>query len=186
MTLLEVVRILVFLAFALSALAALGSWAVSTRRINPFGTLGQTVRRLTDPLLDPIERWLAQRGANPQNAGWWLLGIAVVGGIIVVTMTEWVMVQLIRITRAGATGPGGMLRLILYYALQLITIALVVRVIGSWFGKGRTSSWMRPAYRLTDWLVQPLRRIVPPIGMFDITPLVAFLLIQWVLLPWLF
>jgi YggT family protein len=36
---------------------------------------------------------------------------------------------------------------------------------------------MRPAYVLTDWMVEPLRRVVPPIGMFDLTPLVAWFLI---------
>jgi len=59
-----------------------------------------------------------------------------------------------------------------------LIIALIVRVIGSWFGKGRFNRWMRPAYRLTDWIVEPLRRFVPPIGMIDITPLVAWLLLQ--------
>ncbi|UCG87016.1 MAG: YggT family protein [Gemmatimonadota bacterium] len=183
MMVLNVVRILVFAVFALSALAALGSWAVRTRRVNPFGSLGQTIRRMTDPVLQPIERWLITRGTNPQNAGWWLLGISVVGGIILVTMAEWVIVQMVRLASAGQAGPRGIVRLLVYYAAQLITIALVVRVIGSWFGKGRTSRWMRLAYRLTDWIVEPLRRFVPRVGMFDITPLVAYLLIQWLLLP---
>ena len=183
MTVLDIVRTLVFAIFVLSAMAALGSWAVRTRQVNPLGSLGQAIRRTTDPILQPIERWLITRGANPQNAGWWLLGISVVGGIVVVTMTEWVIVQMVRLASAGQAGPRGIVRLAVYYAAQLVTIALIVRVIGSWFGKGRLSRWMRPAYRLTDWIVEPLRRIVPPVGMFDITPVVAYLLIQWLILP---
>jgi YggT family protein len=183
MMVLDVVRTLVFAVFALSALAALGSWAVTTRRVNPFGSLGQLIRRTTNPVLQPIERWLLTRGANPRNAGWWLLGISVVGGIVVVTMTEWVIVQMVRLASAGEAGPRGMVRLAVYYAAQLVTIALIVRVIGAWFGKGRFNKWMRPAYLLTDWIVEPLRRIVPPLGGFDITPIVAYLLIQWLILP---
>ena len=37
---------------------------------------------------------------------------------------------------------------------------------------------MRPAYTLTDWIVEPLRKIVPPFGLVDFTPLVAWVLLQ--------
>jgi uncharacterized protein YggT (Ycf19 family) len=51
---LDIVRTLVFAIFVLSAMAALGSWAVRTRQVNPFGSLGQAIRRTTDPILQPI------------------------------------------------------------------------------------------------------------------------------------
>jgi uncharacterized protein YggT (Ycf19 family) len=34
---------------------------------------------------------------------------------------------------------------------------------------------MRPFYWLTDWIVEPLRRIVPQVGRFDLTPIIAWL-----------
>jgi YggT family protein len=37
---------------------------------------------------------------------------------------------------------------------------------------------MRPVYALTDWLVEPIRRVVPPLGMFDLSPFVA-LIVLW-------
>ena len=167
MMVLEVVRAVAFLFFAYCALVSLGAWAIRTGQINQFGSM----------------QWLVKRGTNPQSAGWWLLGISVIGGIIAVTMTEWILVQAVRMASAGASGPGGIIQLVVYYALQLVTIALFVRVIGSWFGKGRHNNWLRPAYFLTDWIVRPLRRIVPTVGMFDITPLVAYFLLQWLVLP---
>jgi YggT family protein len=36
---------------------------------------------------------------------------------------------------------------------------------------------MRPFVDLTEWLLAPLRRIVPPLGMIDITPLIAYFLL---------
>src|SRR5260370_23579631 len=36
---------------------------------------------------------------------------------------------------------------------------------------------------LTDWLVEPIRRVVPPIGMFDLSPILA-LVVLW-FLRWL-
>jgi YggT family protein len=34
---------------------------------------------------------------------------------------------------------------------------------------------------VTDWVIEPLRKIVPPIGMIDITPIVAWFAIQLLL-----
>ena len=59
--------------------------------------------------------------------------------------------------------------------------ALIARVIGSWVGAGRYSRLLRPAYRITDWIVIPLQRFIPPIGIIDITPIVAWFLLQLVL-----
>ena len=98
-----------------------------------------------------------------------------------ITLTEWIIVQWARMAMASNAGPRGILRLVVYYAGQILVFALIARVIGSWFGVGRFNRWMRPAYILTDWIVEPLRKIVPPIGRIDITPLVAWFLVQIVM-----
>ena len=38
---------------------------------------------------------------------------------------------------------------------------------------------MRPLVLLTDWIIEPIRRILPPIGMIDFSPMVAWLVL-WV------
>jgi YggT family protein len=180
---LEALRYTVFAVFVAAAAVAFGARALQTRRINPFGRLARVVRTVGDPILRPIERWQLRRGGNPQNAPWWLLGFALVGGIVAVTLAEWLATLAQRIGGAVSAGPRSILRLLVYYASQLVLLALIVRVIGSWFGVGRYHRWMRPAYRLTDWIVEPLRRVIPPIGFVDITPIVAWLIIQFLFLP---
>lgn len=183
-SLLDLLRYAVFAAFAASAAIALGSWAVRTRRISPFSGAARLIRTLTDPVIHPVERWVHRRGGNPQNAPWWLLGTVVVGGILLITVAQWLVAQLGRVSFAATGGPRGALRLVVYYTGQLVLIALIVRVIASWLGAFRYSRWMRPVYLLTDWIVEPLRRIIPPIGMIDITPLVAWIAIR-IVLSWL-
>jgi len=51
-----------------AAVAALAAMAVHARRINPFGRAGQWIRRLTDPLLVPIERRLLRTRFDPRYA----------------------------------------------------------------------------------------------------------------------
>jgi YggT family protein len=174
---LALLRDAVFVAFLAASFVAFGSWAVRTRAINPFGYLARTIRRLSDPVIDPIERWQLKRGGNPQHAPWWLLGGVVVGGIVLVSGSQWLAGQLERVSYAARVGPRGLLRLVVYYAFRLVILALIVRVIGSWIGLFRYNRWIRWSYVLTDWIVEPLRRVVPPIGMIDITPLVAWFLL---------
>jgi YggT family protein len=181
MTLYDLTRLLVLVVSVTALLLALGSWVVTTRRVSPFGRTARLIRSLTDPVMTPIERFVLRRGGNPRHAPWWLLGIVIVGGILLITIVQWAVGAWYSTAAQVQTGSRGVVRVVIYFAGQLVLIALIVRVIGSWFGAGRYSRWMRPAYLLTDWLVEPLRRFVPPLGMFDITPIIAWFLLQLLL-----
>ena len=174
----DILRYSVFGVFVFSAAAALGSWAVRTRRISPFSKSARLIRRTTDPVLKPVESWVLRRGGNPQNAEWWLLGGALAGGIVLLSAANYMTARAFEVGSATRQGPFAAVRLLIYYAGQILSIAIFARVIGSWFGVGRYNKWMRPAYVLTDWIIEPLRKVIPPIGMIDITPLVAFFLIR--------
>ena len=172
------VRYAVFAAAGVAILGALAAMAVQARTINPFGRAARLIRTLTDPVLTPIERRLLRSGANPQNAPWWLVGVAVGGGIVLVTAVEWAADQFLTLAGAARFGPGAALRLAVDWAFSLLMLALVVRVVGSWIGASRYSRWMRPFVVLTEWMLAPLRRLVPSAGRFDFTPLIAWLLLQ--------
>jgi YggT family protein len=70
-------------------------------------------------------------------------------------------------------------------ALWLASILLFVRVIVSWiamFGaRPPVSGPLRAGYdllfQLTEPMLKPLRAIVPPVGMFDLSVAVAFVII---------
>src|SRR2546428_7702705 len=71
-------RYAVVAVFTLSVVVAFASWLVRARRVSPFGTLGRTLRAMSDPLIRPVEARLVRLGGNPVNAGWWL--VVVVAG----------------------------------------------------------------------------------------------------------
>jgi YggT family protein len=56
----------------------------------------------------------------------------------------------------------------------VLRLALLVRVLSSWLPISPYSKWIRWSYALTDWMIIPLRRLIPSIGMIDITPIVAW------------
>ncbi len=174
------VRAVVIAAFGVGVLVALGSWLVRTRRVSPFGTLGRGVRAATDPLIRPVERRLVRLGGNPVHAGWWLVVVLAIAGVVLLSLLDWA-VAILRSTRAALTGgPRAIFAFSIVAAYDILVLALLVRVVASWFGMFRYARWMRPAYLLTDWLVEPIRRFLPPLGMFDWSPLAAWLVL-WVL-----
>ena len=67
---------------------------------------------------------------------------------------------------------------LLLWALQLLTFALIGRAILSWIDPRMEWSISRVLADITDPVIAPLRRVIPPIGMIDISFIVAILLIQ--------
>lgn len=149
-------------------------WAVRAGHLGAFGPLPRGVRRLSDPLLRPLERRLVRWGRNPQDAPLWLLGASIFGGILVLSLIGWLLgwVSQVRLLMGG--GPTDWLRFAVAGVTQLLMLALIVRVIASWFGFGAYTRWLRPAYWLTDWLLTPIQRRLPPMGALDLSPLVAY------------
>ncbi len=74
---------------------------------------------------------------------------------------------------------------ILRFVLTAVWLLLLIRVILSWVvmvgwrppvtGPGRSAYDL--LFTLTEPILQPLRKIVPPVGMFDLSIVVAFVVI---------
>ena len=173
-----VLRYTIFGLVALAAVLALCSWLVRTRRVSPFGALGKALRAVSDPVMRPVERRLVRMGGNPTHAGGWLIVITAVLGIVVMSLAGWLVSTFQTAQQAAQAGPRGTFMLIVDLLYRILVFALLVRVIAAWFGLFRYSKWMRPAYILTDWLVEPLRRVVPPLGAMDVSPIVAWLVLM--------
>jgi YggT family protein len=61
---------------------------------------------------------------------------------------------------------------------QALILAIVARALLSWFNLGPGHPVVRILYDVTEPILAPLRRVIPRIGMFDITPIVAILLLE--------
>jgi len=67
--------------------------------------------------------------------------------------------------------------------LSLYTLVLVVRAVLSWFPI-RPDSGLVPVIRALDTVInpvlQPLRRVIPPAGMFDLSYIALFIIVYLV------
>ncbi len=155
------------------AVVALIDWLVRTRKINPFNPVARFFRRVVDPLVAPMERRVVRAGGLPQAAPWWMLVAVVVGGIVLLALLRFVHGQLAGFYSAATTGRG-LVFLLLHYAFELLRVALIVRVVSSWLRVSPYSRWVRWSFTLTEPILRPLRGIIPPLGMMDVTPIVAY------------
>jgi YggT family protein len=163
---------LLYTAVVLAAVCAL-DWAVRTRRISPFNRIARFFRSRVDPLMMPVERVIVRAGGTPSSAAWWTLVALILFGVLLISLLQFVGGILAQVV-FGINEPRSIPLLLVSWAFSLLRLALLVRVISSWLPISPYSRWLRWSYVLTEWMLAPLRRIIPLIGMIDITPIVAW------------
>jgi len=60
-----------------------------------------------------------------------------------------------------------------------LSIAVFLRAIISWFGLAPDNPIVVILVQVTEPILAPLRRVIPSLGMFDITPWIAMILLQF-------
>jgi len=170
-------KVIVIVVFGIAAMVAGTHWAVKHGHLQPFGALPRAMRSLGQPFLRPFERSLYRGGGNPVNAPYMFFWVALLGGLAIIGLVQWLIGTLVSLISSASAGPRGLLAFVVNGIFSLLMLALFVRVLSSWFGASPYSRLMRVVHALTDWLLDPLRKIIPPFGMIDISPMVAYLML---------
>lgn len=180
-------RIYLFVSWAVT-LAILGIIIVVILRLvadhadlNPFGSAARTIRRLSDPLIGPVRRALMGFGVDPKYAPLVTILIAILLGWFVLQLVASVantIAGVLLSSQRGAIVPA--VGYLIYGALAFYSLLIFMRIIFSWVMISYGNRVMRFLVNTTEPLLGPLRRIVPPLGRFDISPIVAFIIL------WLF
>lgn len=180
----HLVRLVVFAAVAVLAVVLLLDWLARTRRLNPFNPIARTMRRVVDPLLAPVERRIVRAGGLPSHAPAWALVGAVIIGVVLVSAVDFILGNVLSFWYAAASGPMGLFVLLVRATFGILRLAIILVVIVSWLPISPFSPWVRWAFTITEPIMRPLRQIVPRLGAFDITPIVAYFLLG--ILEWAF
>jgi YggT family protein len=169
--------------FALAAIAGIFAvfcvldWLVRTRRVNLFGPLARFSRSRIDPILEPIERRVLRAGGNPASAPLWALAAVVIGGILFISVMDFLRAEILGIAFAVQNGPGGIFKLLVAWTFDFLRIAILVRVVSSWLPISPYSPWIKWSYVVSEPVLRPLRAVIPAMGPIDITPIIAYFLI---------
>jgi YggT family protein len=149
--------------------------------LNPFGWAARTIRGLTDPLIAPVRRGLMSFGVDPRYAPLVAILLAVLLGWFLIQLLAGISNTLLGVLLSTQDAePVRLLGYLLYGLLGIYSLLIFIRIIFSWGMVGYGNRVMRFLVNTTEPLLGPLRRIIPPLGMIDISPIVAFIVI------WLF
>lgn len=176
--LLGILRVVIFIVAAAALVIFTIDWLVRTRRVSPFGAVARFFRQVVDPLILPVEHRVVRAGGLPSSAPWWALVVVVLGGLVLLALLEFIRGQVAFATAAGGAGARGVLVVLITWTFGILQLALIVRVIATWVRVSEFSRWVRWTVPLTEWMLRPLRNLIPPLaGTIDLSPLVAWLLL---------
>jgi len=149
--------------------------------VNPFSWLAVTLRRSTEPVLAPTRAVLIGFRLDPRVAPFIAVILVIVAGYMVVLVVGSILNTLAGIIYAGSSrqpgAPVAMIGYLLFGFLSLYTLVIFIRIIFSWVAVSSANPLMRFLSGATEPLLGPLRRTIPPVGMFDISAIVAFIIL---------
>jgi YggT family protein len=172
------------IAFLLDAVAGffcallLLRFMMQAMRVSFAGQFGDFIVRMTNWAVKPLRRIIPGFGGMDWASVVAALGIQLLLSIVIVGLAG----------PGGAADPGTMalfaagyaVRSLLRLAIYILIAAMILQAVLSWVAPH--SPLMRPADQLTRPLLAPIRRIVPTVSGVDLSPLVAILLLQVVLM----
>lgn len=146
--------------------------------MNPFSRIALTIRQFSDPLVNPVRRILMSYGLDQKIAPFVTILIAILIGWLLLELAgslHFTLGGVVNSLQRGALVP--LMGYLLFGVLAVYSLMIVSRIILGW-GMSYGNRLMRFLVRLTEPVLGPFRRIIPPLGMFDISPIIVLLILQ--------
>ncbi len=153
-------------------------FAVAYADINPFSRTALLIRRFSDPLVNPVRGKLMGFGFDPKFAPLLTVLVTILLGYFLLILTGDMVFTLNGITKSLLSGaPLALVGYILYGLLSVYVLLIFVYVVFSWV-VSYSNPVMRFLTRATDPILLPARRLIPPLGTMDISPIIIIFVLQ--------
>lgn len=161
--------------FLISALAHLYLLVLLLRLVLPWmganfrNPLAQAILRLTSPLVVPVRRMVPPIGKLDTATVIVAFAIQYLTILLIATIKSWPL-GILPIAVTSAVN-------LVILTLRLFAYAIIIRVLLSWFAAGTYNPATMIIDALTEPVLRPFRRLVPPMGGLDLSPLFAMLVL---------
>lgn len=146
--------------------------------MNPFSRTALNVRQFSDPLVNPVRRILISYGLDQKLAPFVTILIAILIGWFLLEMVSSVVFTVRGVLTSLQRGAiRSLIGYILFGVLAAYSLLIVARIILSW-GMSHGNRVMRFLVRVTDPILVPFRKLIPPLGMFDISAIIVLFILQ--------
>jgi len=147
---------------------------------NPFGAVGRfgyKVRKFTEKWVYPAALFLATFRIDTRLAPLLTILIALVLTYFGLQIIENLFFIVDGLTLGVASGnPKMFIGFVLYGLLSLLILFIFIRFVSQWFVFHR-STFLAFVVRVTNPILLPVQRLIPPVGMFDISAMLVLILI---------
>ena len=149
---------------------------------NPFGTVGRLsykLKKITERFVYPAARLLAQFRVDTRLAPLVTIFISVILAYFllqVIGNTFFIIDGLASSIKAGNVK--AIIGFVLYALISVYILFIFIRFIDSWFVFAK-NTFLGFVYRVTDPILIPAQRLIPTIGMFDISAMLVLLLLSF-------
>lgn len=174
MVLQNIAIFLISTVFSLYIGAVLLRFLLALVRADFYNPLSQFLVKITNPVLVPLRRFIPPI-SKVDTASIVLAFALKLIAVILLMSIQGVEVGFISIILAVIAD---LVRTVVW----IFMIALIIQAIMSWVGNSYGNPMSSLLDSLTAPVLEPIRKIVPLIGMVDLSPLVAILLLQVVLI----
>jgi YggT family protein len=147
---------------------------------NPFGKIGRLsflLKKRTDRFVYPAAKFLASFRVDTRLAPLvtlFIAGVFTYFGLGIVHNTFFIIDGLTSGVISGNVK--AFIGFVIYAVLSIYVLFIFIRFLSSWFVFTR-NTFLGFVQRVTDPVLIPFRRLIPPIGMFDISAMLLLLLI---------
>lgn len=166
--------------FQLFTLALLLRFLLQLVRANFYNPVSQALVQITDPVLRPLRRVVPG-----------------IGGVDVAAIVAMIAVQMLGVWAVAAIGDVGVsagwlfiaaVYRVIDLALLTLIITIVIQAVVSWINPGAANPAVSLLRQLNAPVLRPFRRVLPPLGGLDLSPVFALIALQFMrlMLRWLF
>ncbi len=147
---------------------------------NPFGAVGRfgfRIRKLTEKWIYPAARFLATFRVDTRLAPLVTLFIGLVFTYFASQIIGNIFFVIDGLTAGVVTGnPKMFIGFALYGLLSVLILFIFIRFLSQWFVFTR-NTFLGFVMRVTNPIMLPVQKLIPPIGMFDISAMIVLILI---------
>jgi len=164
--------------YIIDALASLYIFALLLRIWLPLlradfrNPLAQAVLRLTSPLVVPLRRVLPSFGRL--DTATVLVAFVIQYAAILLIMFIYAALLSNPLPSSGLIALTSMIKLI-SLSVNLFVFAIIIRVVLSWISPGLHNPATALVSTLTEPVLRPIRRLLPPMGSFDLSPMLTII-----------
>lgn len=141
-------------------------------RADFYNPLSQFVVKATHPVVGPLRRFIPPLGSLDTASLLFAFVICVVKLALLVTMAGSQPSWSLLIIGSGLT--------LLKQVFQLMFWILIIRAILSWVSQGNYNPIEALLHQLTEPMLAPIRRVIPPLGGLDLSVLVLIIGLQFI------